>query len=486
MLFNSYGFIFVFMPMALAGWWLAARDWRGMGIVWLAALSVVFYGWGNWHFVPILVGSVAVNYLAGRVLASASLRGRPVVAGWVLGGCIAANLGVLAVFKYADLLADAAPGWFARLALPIGISFFTFTQIAYLVDTARTGRSERSAARYLLFVAYFPHLIAGPLLHHGEILPQLAAPRRADHRAIAVGVTIFIFGLFKKAVLADGIAPLADAGFDPAVAAGIGAVGAWVAVVAYTLQIYFDFSGYSDMAIGLSLLFGIRLPANFESPYQATSITAFWRRWHMTLSRFLRDYLYVPLGGSRRGPWRHYLNLMVTMLLGGVWHGAGWNFLIWGGLHGGFLMLHHGWRAACGRWRMAPTGIGRPAGCGLTLVCVMIGWVFFRAAEPGTALAMLAGLIGWHGAGGFADIDPLHAAMLLGLLGGVLLLPNVRQIMARETIAVPSARQPPGPPRWAQAGLWRPGFGWAGLCFGMFAASLLEMTGVSPFLYFQF
>jgi alginate O-acetyltransferase complex protein AlgI len=485
MLFNSYGFIFVFLPMALVGWSLAARH-RG-GMAWLAAVSLAFYAWWNWHFLPILLGSVAVNYLAGRVLALPEVRGRPGFARGLLAGGIAANLAALASFKYAALLADAAPGVFANVALPIGISFFTFTQIAYLVDTARSGRPERSGTRYLVFVAYFPHLIAGPLLHHGEILPQLSAPRRPDHRAIAVGLTIFIFGLFKKVVLADGIAPIADAGFDPMTVAGIGLYGAWASVLAYTLQIYFDFSGYSDMAIGLSLLFGIRLPVNFESPYQATSIAAFWRRWHMTLSRFLRDYLYVPLGGSRRGPWRHYLNLMATMLLGGIWHGAGWNFLIWGGLHGAFLTLHHGWCAVRRRWRMAPRILGPATGCGLTLLCVMTGWVFFRAADPRTALAMFAGLAGRHGVGVVADVGARNAALLLGLLGVVLLLPNVRQIMARERVSLPSSRPPPAPPPpWARPALWRPGFGWAGLCFGMFAAAMLQMTRVSAFLYFQF
>jgi D-alanyl-lipoteichoic acid acyltransferase DltB (MBOAT superfamily) len=242
-------------------------------------------------------------------------------------------------------------GWDAgTIVLPIGISFYTFTQIAYVVDTLQGKVTERSVLSYLLFVTYFPHLVAGPVLHHAEMMPQFRVRENLAPRAenLARGLTFLVAGLFKKVVLADGCAPIANAAFAGA-SAGLTPGDAWLGAIAYSLQIYFDFSGYSDMAVGISLLFNIDLPVNFHSPYRARSVVDFWRRWHMTLSRFLRDYLYIPLGGNRKGPLRRHANLLATMLLGGLWHGANWTFVVWGGLHGLYLVVNHLWRQHFGR-----------------------------------------------------------------------------------------------------------------------------------------
>ncbi len=265
---------------------------------------------------------------------------------------VAANLAALAYFKYADFFLRTAVNLTGAdipllgVVLPLGISFFTFTQIAYLVDVHAGKVIERNPIHYGLFVTYFPHLIAGPVLHHAEMMPQfrLAEIYRPYLRNFAIGLTFLCLGLAKKVLVADSVAPLANAVFGLGPEVELAASAAWLGVIAYTLQIYFDFSGYSDMAVGLSLLFGVRLPYNFNSPYQAWNITEFWRRWHMTLSRFLRDYLYVPLGGNRLGRTRRYVNLMVTMLLGGLWHGASWTFVVWGGLHGAYLVVNHAWQ----------------------------------------------------------------------------------------------------------------------------------------------
>jgi len=271
---------------------------------------------------------------------------------------IVLNLSALGWFKYANFIASTVDRWveagftLAPIVLPLAISFFTFQQIAYLVDAYRTARSEPDWLQYALFVSFFPQLIAGPIVHHREMLPQFdeVGRRGPALRDLEVGATIFAIGLFKKVVIADGVAPWSTEVFESvALGAWPGLVESWGAALAYTFQLYFDFSGYSDMAVGLGLLFGIRLPLNFASPYRATSIVEFWRRWHITLSRFLRDYLYIPLGGNRRGPARRYLNVMITMVLGGLWHGAGWTFIAWGALHGVYLLINYAWRAVLGR-----------------------------------------------------------------------------------------------------------------------------------------
>ena len=297
--------------------------------------------------------------------------------------------------------ASGAEPVFLNIVLPLGISFFTFQKIALITD-AYLGKVERlNALDYMLFVMFFPQLIAGPIVHHSEVMPQFAARRCVEMSDVALGLTIFVGGLAKKVLFADGAAQFATPVFDAA-AAGTAPTffQAWLGALAYTVQLYFDFSGYSDMAIGAALLFGIRLPINFASPYKATSIIDFWRRWHMTLSRFLRDYLYVPLGGNRRGPARRYMNLGITMVLGGLWHGAGWTFVLWGAMHAGYLGVNHAWRALARRRAFAHrmTPLGNLAGGGMTFLAVVAAWVVFRAADVPTAGLLLRAMAGFGGA----------------------------------------------------------------------------------------
>src|SRR4051812_29405777 len=403
MLFNSYPFIFVFLPIALAGYFWLGRSGNLAPVVWLALASLAFYSVSNWQFVGLLLASVAFNYFIGWLLIAKQLGATTRFA--VLTGGVAGDLVVLGTFKYAgfvavNLNAMLSTGFVVNILLPVGISFYTFTQIAFLVDAYRGHVARYALPHYALFVTYFPHLIAGPILHHKDMIPQFENERskRPDPHLMLCGVIIFAIGLFKKTCLADSIQPLVASAFGGGAQPSFDQ--AWIGALAYTFQLYFDFSGYSDMAIGISLMFGIFLPLNFNSPYKATSIVEFWRRWHMTLSQFLRDYLYIPLGGNRRGRALRYLNLMITMLLGGLWHGASWTFVAWGGLHGLYLVLNHAWRgvrAHFGAAPAAPSAASRVAGVAVTFVAVVVAWVLFRAASFGAAQSMLAGMFGLNG-----------------------------------------------------------------------------------------
>lgn len=403
MLFNSYEFLFLFFPLVLAGHFLLGPQRAMAAARFLGAASLFFYGWWSLSALPLLLASIGFNYLAGLWITPQAGRSERVRL-WRLRGALAVNLGLLAVFKYADffignLNAAAGTDWpLPHLLLPIGISFYTFTQIAFLVDAWAGKVRERSFSHYLLFVTYFPHLIAGPVLHHAQMMPQFADPAsyRLDRAKLVLGLATFTVGLGKKLLLADPMGQYADVVFA---AAGQGVdlttLTAWLGALAYAFQIYFDFSGYSDMAIGLSLCLGIRLPINFDSPYQATSLIDFWRRWHISLSTFLRDYLYVPLGGNRHGTARRHLNLVLTMLLGGLWHGASWTFVLWGALHGAGLVLNHLWRARFGK--RPGSRMGRWAGAGLTFAWVTLAWVVFRAESMEVAGALYRGMAGLNG-----------------------------------------------------------------------------------------
>src|SRR3984885_3576772 len=349
MLFSSYTFLFQFLPAVVLAFAAARRHSPRAGILVLAGASLFFYGAWRPVYLLLLLASIAANFSLGLLMEDP--RRRRAIG--MLG--VALNLALLGYFKYTDFIfgsihaLSGVPLPSLDIVLPLGISFFTFQQIAYLVDVMRGARVERDIVSYTLFVSFFPHLIAGPLVHHAEMIPQFKRARSGRSSVLAArGLAIFAAGLFKKVVIADNLAQFVSPVFAHLDAGGgVTTPWAWLATLAYTLQIYFHFSRHFDMAIGLALLFGIRLPVNFRSPYQALSIVEFWRRWHITLSRFLRDYLYIPLGGNRLGEQRRYLNLMVTMLLGGLWHGAGWTFLIWGGLHGVYLCVNHLWQA----WR---------------------------------------------------------------------------------------------------------------------------------------
>ncbi len=416
MLFNSPEFIFGFVPLSLLGFFVLARHGAALALAWLTLASLVFYGWWNPAWLPLMLASIAFNFVAGREIAAraqgiasgplATLSRRSLVT-----AAIGINLALLVYFKYAAFLVDSAAWltgssirWHAS-ELPLGISFFTFTQIAFLVDVYQRKAADFDPVRYGLFVTYFPHLIAGPILHHKEMMPQFARPDifRFSADRLADGSVIFILGLFKKTVLADTFGGYANPAFAAAGTQALSLFESWGAALSYTLQIYFDFSGYCDMAIGLALMIGVQLPMNFHSPYKARNIADFWRRWHMTLSRFLRDYLYIPLGGNRRGPMRQQINLMTTMLLGGLWHGAGWTFVIWGGLHGLYLVVFHAWRRGLAHsgLHQTPTllkAVAAPLAWLATFLAVVIAWVFFRAADLPAALSMLRGMAGLHGA----------------------------------------------------------------------------------------
>ena len=340
MLFNSYTFILLFLPVAVGVFFALGRISHALAAGWLVAASLFFYAWWSPAYVGLLLGSVLFNYAMGRTLARAHASGAVRAARRGLALAVGCNLALLAYYKYMNFFlanVDAlrgSPVHHLDIILPLGISFFTFTQIAFLVDTFQGKVKEYKFVHYTLFVTYFPHLIAGPILHHAEMMPQFAQRRvyRPNARYLAAGLTIFCIGLCKKVLIADEIAVYVAPVFGAAAEGrAVGLADAWLGALAYTLQLYFDFSGYSDMAIGLSKMIGVRLPLNFASPYKAVNIIEFWRRWHMTLSRFLRDYLYIPLGGDRKGAARRYLNLLATMVLGGLWHGAGWTFIVWGG-----------------------------------------------------------------------------------------------------------------------------------------------------------
>ncbi|GGC07208.1 MBOAT family O-acyltransferase [Pseudoduganella buxea] len=510
MLFNSHAFLFGFLPVVLLAYFAAARRGGDAANAVLAAASLFFYGWWDVRYLPLLLASIAINYGCSLRIRAAAGQAR---SRW-LAAAVAANLALLGWYKYAGFFAQAAgqlTGWqvpLVHIVLPVGISFFTFTQIAFLVDTARGLVHESRFLHYLLFVTYFPHLVAGPVLHHREMMPQFADPANLAPRAanFAIGGSIFVIGLAKKVLVADSLAPHANVLF--AAPEGVSLLVAWGGVLAYTFQLYFDFSGYSDMAIGLSRLFGVRLPLNFDSPYKAVTITEFWRRWHMTLSRFLRDYLYVPLGGNRKGPLRRHVNLLATMLLGGLWHGAGWNFVIWGALHGVYLVVAHGWSAL--RERLGCNGAGRAwrlCAWALTFGAVCVAWVFFRAPDVAGALAILRGMVGAEGValpaaigmrlGGLQQVlEGLGVSWYLGggtrlvetwswvALGAVLALamPNTQQIMRRWEPAL-DARPAQGGPGWLA---WQPGRRQAVVLGVLAVLSVLSLNQPSDFLYFQF
>ncbi|ABV68047.1 putative acetyltransferase [Aliarcobacter butzleri RM4018] len=384
MLFNSYEFIFIFLPVIFVVYFYLNSKRLILGAkIWLVVGSLFFYSYWNVIYLPLILLSIFVNYGVGLSLVNhEKIR---ISSKTILSFGIVFNLGLLGYFKYTDFFLDNFNGIFGtniplpHIILPLGISFFTFTQIAFLVDAYKQEAKEYSLINYMLFVTYFPHLLAGPILHHKEMMPQFASKYNwvKNYRNIALGLFIFSIGLFKKVVIADTFAVWANAGFDTATTLNL--IEAWATSLSYTFQLYFDFSGYTDMAIGISLMFNIKLPINFNSPYKALSIQDFWRRWHMTLSRFLRDYLYIPLGGNRKGNIRTYVNLITTFLLGGLWHGAGWTFIIWGLLHGIALAIHRLWQSLGFRMNKILAWF-------ITFNFINITWIFFRAKDFESAM----------------------------------------------------------------------------------------------------
>jgi alginate O-acetyltransferase complex protein AlgI len=464
-LFNSYPFVCAFLPVVVLGFSLLAR-WqaRKAALAFLILASLFFYAWWDWRFLALILFSVLFNFSLGAGLQQrAGSRGsRPLL---ILG--VVVNLGLLAYFKYRNFLLDSlaaalGTGWqLPALVLPLAISFFTFEQITYLVDAYHGDTGRYDFLSYVLFITFFPHLIAGPIVRYKDIVPQFTRGDtfRFNEANVATGLLTFAIGLFKKVMIADTFSPWVAPIFDRL--AVVGFSDAWGATLAFALQLYFDFSAYSDMAVGLALMLNIRLPENFDSPYQAQSIIDFWRRWHMTLSNFLRDYLYVPLGGNRKGSARRYCNLFITMLLGGLWHGANSTFIVWGGLHGCYVAINHWWRRG---------GIRLPAVAtwSLTFMAVLVAWVFFRAPSFGRARIVLAGMAGL---GGFAwhptdhSIGRHELKRLLFGLAMVLWCPNRRTLL-----------------EWR----WQSDYVYA-VAFALLAGiSILRLGDPSPFLYFQF
>ena len=505
MLFNSYIFIFLFLPISLLGFFLIGKQGHHrIATSWLVACSLFFYGWWNPSYLGLIIASVLFNYAVGISLSSEKKRtSRKKLLTFGVG----ANLALLGYYKYAGFFVDnlnLVLGYdlnFNNIVLPLAISFFTFQQIAYLVDAYKGETREYSFLHYCLFVTFFPQLIAGPIVHHKEMLPQFARDSIYQYSA-----------KFKKVVLADGISVYATPAFQAAdQGVALTLFEAWGGVLAYTLQLYFDFSGYSDMAIGIARMFGVRLPLNFNSPYKAANIIEFWRRWHMTLSRFLKDYLYIPLGGNKKGSVRKQLNLIITMVLGGLWHGAGWNFVLWGTLHGFYLAVNHLWRMMIPIEKIKNPVIN-VANWFITFLAVVVAWVPFRAETLGGAKYIWMGMLGVNGItiGNLQEVNPYlwqiqkmlteHGVIVNGyikqykvpddymfmwiltLIVIVLLVPNTQQFMGRYRPAFEVYKDEISPAKW----YWRVSQTWAVVVSVIMTAAILNLSRVSEFLYFQF
>jgi alginate O-acetyltransferase complex protein AlgI len=503
MLFNSYEFLLLFLPLALAGWFMVGR-WAGLrwAQAWLVGASLFYYAWWNPWYLILIVGLTLINYGWGRALARRAAAGLSCRAVLALG--LTMNLGVLGYYKYANFFVDnldavAGTNWvLGHVILPLGISFFTFQKIAYLVDCSRGLVPKSDFLGFVLFVVFFPQLIAGPIVHHGEVIPQFSRTDVTQPRweNLALGFTLLTFGLVKKVLLADPLSERIGEAFAAAAnGQGLPVINAWYAVIAYPVQIYFDFSGYTDMAIGLARMFNIVLPQNFNSPYQSANIVEFWRRWHMTLSRFLRDYLYIPLGGNRHGRLRRQVNLMVTMFLGGFWHGANWTFAAWGLLHGLYLVLNHAWLETKTRlsWlARAPRALRWLCAHSLTLGVVLLAWILFRATSFSAAIVVLQTLFG-HGspllsaaAAQITLVRPERLAWLGVLYLIVLFAPNSQNVCSlyRPSLGVNQRSQHPG--LLGGRLLWRPTTAWAVAIAILFVAAFLSLATVSEFLYYQF
>jgi len=526
MLFNSYLFLLIFLPVTLAVYYAVGPLNVRLAALWLCLTSLVFYGWWNPQFVVLLAGSIAFNYLISQLILHNTAR--PKWQSMIVAFGVGADLVLLFHYKYfATLLNFLTDLGMTRttmddIILPLGISFFTFTQIGYLLDCKAGVVKERSLLSYVLFVTFFPHLIAGPILHHKEMMPQFAQPENYRFKAenLSVGAMLFTIGLAKKVLLADGIAPYADAGF--AAPGELMFWGSWGASVCYALQLYFDFSGYSDMALGLAKMFGIRFPLNFNSPYKASSIIDFWARWHMTLTRYITAYLYYPVAMAV-SKWRTDHNLPVgsagirtpggfassivvptlfTMTLAGVWHGAGFQFIVFGLLHAMYLSVNHAWRIfVVGRKPAAARQVGvikRAACILLTFVAVLIAQAFFRAHGVGDAMLLMQGMVG---ARGMESLDlSTHVAGLpwgdawrvivghhmqllytIVLLGIAWFTPNAHQILGRYS---PALFKPQEAPRAFMR--WRPNTAWLVAMLVLLFLCLVNLHKETRFLYFQF
>lgn len=542
MLFNSYEFIFAFLPLALAGFFVLGRVSRGWALRWIILASLGFYAWWRPLNVLIIAPSILINFVLARALQRLAREGKARRARAVLILGIVFNVAFLGYFKYAnfatEVLGDVTGTSYvlARIILPLGLSFITFQKIAFLIDVHAKRVEEFSLQDYCLFVLFFPQLIAGPIVHYREVMPQFQkGSSRLEPMDFAVGLTLFAFGLCKKVLLADRIAPMVSEIFGHAASGAPSTLlTSWLAAIGFTFQIYFDFSGYSDMALGLARLFGVRFPPNFDSPLKASSIVDFWLRWHMTLTRFLTAYLYNPLAlaltrrrlasgrpglmGGRTSIWAFVQLLvfptLVTMLVSGFWHGAGYLFLLWGLLHGIYLSVNHAWRMF-GVRRLQDKArylrVMKPVGFVLTFVCVAVSMVIFRSDNLASARSLLTGMAG---ANGIALPDAIYSRLgpVIGVLGrlGVtgklevdvdlrlmvanigllafiaLLCPNTLRLMARYEPALGIGPEPTE--RLLRSGrlAWRPSLAWALVACAVTALGVMRLGGRSEFLYWQF
>jgi alginate O-acetyltransferase complex protein AlgI len=543
MLFNSYEFIFAFLPITLLGFYLLGSRSRNLALFWLVLASLFFYAWWRPVNILIIAPSIAINYGLARALQRlvASGDSRRSSARAVLALGIVFNVCFLGYFKYVNFLGtiahDIAGVDFVvtEVVLPLGISFITFQKIAFLIDVYGRRVQTFTLGNYTLFVLFFPQLIAGPIVHYREMMPQFErASCRFDTESFAAGITLFVFGLVKKAVLADGIAVYVTPLFDAAARGSqLSLPAAWIAALGFTLQIYFDFSGYSDMALGLARLVGVRLPPNFDSPLKSASIIDFWLRWHMTLTRFLTAYLYNPLvlwltrrrvarGKSMLGG-RHvsvgaFMALLVgptilTMLVSGLWHGAGYMFVLWGFLHGVYLSVNHAWRMFRGRSRASQPGRVQRwlPGFALTFLSVVVGMVVFRATSPAAAKSILSGMLGLNGIGlpqalfdrlaslaahsggllhvsGEISATDLTAAMswVLALLVLALALPNTLQILERYAPGLSAPRPTMEIGLLRRTLVWIPSLPWLAAVGALACIAVFRIGGQSEFLYWQF
>lgn len=562
MLFNSFEFILLFLPITLIGFFgLGALRRYRLAIAWLVVASLLFYGYWNPRYLYLILGSIGFNYVVGQALQSQGIVQRhenqkneaankafnhreayvhrtsdeqfadktsgnaepdtheSSVAQQLSGQSIGqrqllltlgiiVNLAALGYYKYANFFVEnlnTITGLDLQLqpiVLPLAISFFTFQQVAYLVDTYQQKITRSNFLDYCLFVTFFPQLIAGPIVHHQDMMPQFRKPEifRPDPNAITIGLTLLGMGLCKKVAIADTLAHYANPMFDAALTnQTLSFSEAWLGSLAYTFQLYFDFSGYADMSIGMARMLGLTLPLNFFSPYKSASIIEFWRRWHMTLSRFLRDYLYIPLGGNRRGVVRRYSNLMMTMLLGGLWHGAGWTFIVWGGLHGAYLVINHLWRGFLKRCQWDKPHGERPVwaaggAIALTFLAVHVSWVFFRAESLNAARSMLTSMMGLNGVSlevsrrlsvVFDDPFGINPMVMLALAAAIAFFsPNTYELMrhhrpALETYSVKAAIRTDTP-------CWQPTSRWAIATSLLIGITVIHLFQTSEFLYFDF
>ncbi|MEP5567758.1 MAG: MBOAT family O-acyltransferase [Halioglobus sp.] len=513
MLFNSAEYLFFFLPITVLVFQILSRaSSTERQITWLVFASLFFYASWKPEYLLLILSSIIVNFLLGKKLARPGLgKALP----WLLLG-VCFNLGLLGYFKYTGFFIEGLNAigiWLIpipEITLPLAISFFTFQQIAYLVDVSRKDCKEYQFRHYMLFVLFFPQLIAGPIVHHKEMMPQFNTQRlRADISTdFAVGITFIAVGLFKKVVMADSLALIADPLFSASSPnVQLNTIDALLAGFAFSFQIYFDFSGYSDIAIGSARLFGIKLPENFRSPYKSRSIIEMWQRWHMTLSRFLRDYLYFSLGGNRLGAVKRYRNLVITMVLGGLWHGAAWTFVVWGALHGMFLCLNHFWRALtrrAGLEEFFKAALLQPLFILLTFTAWTIALIVFRADDLPSSWAIIQSA--------FLDINFSQPLVLEGMLeDGVLqrllsfvraptgtystisitmlvaaiicwALPNTQELLIKYDPVIAPDNDPIKPSTL----IWQPTLAYAVVTALLLAFSLMSLSSITRFIYFQF